>query len=159
MKKVVFSVVQNIIDLVMGMAQILADTVDRMASAVGKKLTIGKDLRAWRDSQKTMLKSVMGIEETAAATKAPPTGVVSAAAPLPGAAPAVAAVPPGSTLFESGPAAIAAAAARAAMAGLPPTQVNATMVVDGEVLGRIAARANASDASRSGASSAVDMGG
>lgn len=52
----------------------------------------------------------------------------------------------------------AVAAARAAMSSLPPTQINATLQVDAEVLGRLAMKANASEASRSGAATGVDVG-
>jgi TP901 family phage tail tape measure protein len=156
MKKVVFGFVQGVIDFLLGMVQVVADTIDKIAQAVGKESTLGKDLRAWRDEQKASLKEFMGIEEYAAAPKAPAPGVM-ANAPLPGAAPAVAAIAPGGApMVDSG--AVAAAAARGAMAGLPATQINANLIVDGEALGRLVVKANASEASRSGATAAVDVG-
>jgi TP901 family phage tail tape measure protein len=156
MKKVVFGMVQGVIDMLLGLVQVVADTIDKIAGAVGKQSTLGKDLRAWRDEQKVALKEAMGVEEYAAAPKAPAPGVM-ANAPLAGAAPAVAAIPFNAANVDvSGTA--AAAAARAAMAGLPPTHITATLNVDGEALGRLAIKANASEASRAGAAATVDVG-
>lgn len=162
--QIVAGVVNNIIDMVLGMVQFLADAADAVGKAFGQDLGAGKALKGFRDDAKNFVKGAFGVAHSEKVVEPPPTAGTmfnqSSTFGMGGPSPAVAAAGAGPTSADWSVASTAAAsaAAKQAMSSLPPTQVNATMMVDGEVLGRLTAKANASEASRSGGATGVDVG-
>lgn len=162
-REIVAGAVAGVIDSVLGMVQFMADAGDAIGKAFGKDLGAGAALKQFRSDAKEFVKGSMGLPHTER-VEATPLAAQTAFTSVPGAglagpAPAVAAVPPAGAAPTPADWSVAStAAARAAVAALPPTQVQATMVVDGEVLGRLAMKANASEASRAAATTGVDVG-
>lgn len=163
--EIVAGVVNTIIDMVLGMVQVLADAADAVGKAFGKELGAGAALKSFREDTKNFVKGAFGVAHTEKVVEPTPTAQTmfnqstNYAASVP--APAVAAAGNAPTTADWSIASTAAAreAAKGAMMSLPPTQVNATLMVNEEVLGRLQVKANASEASRSGQVVPVDVGG
>lgn len=164
-QRVVFGVVMTIIDILGGLVSVVLDTVDALGKAFGADIGIGKGFREFRDNfrghlqtdaglgtgftggQGTMAKSAGIGSNPSQLMPMPSVALVSAQGGLP------------QTQDPAAMEAVAANAAAAALAKMPPPSVNAVMMVDAEQLGTIVVNSNASKNARSFVSTPVTAGG